>query len=82
MTATLREELYNYCAVMIPYFNEREGLALTRIDLERCDLHTADSSLYDEMTDCIKDFCEDNGIDYDREDIDTEQVFSPADWTC
>ena len=82
MTATLREELYNYCAVMIPYFNERESLALTRIDLERCDLHTADCSLYDEMTDCIKDFCEDNGIDYDREDIDTEQVFSPADWTC
>ena len=84
MTAKLREELYNYCAVMIPYFNERESLALARMDIERCPLQTADNSLYNEMQDAVADWCDDNGFSYefDLSDIDIEEIFLPADWTC
>lgn len=78
MTEQLREELYNYCAIMIPHFQMKECIALERIDINRCPLQMADSSLYNEMQDCIDDYCLDNDIDQEEEEIDIEEIFLPS----
>ena len=78
MTEQLREELYNYCAIMIPHFQMKECIALERIDINRCPLQMADSNLYYEMYDQVSEYCEDNDIDMEEEDIDIEEIFLPC----
>ena len=78
MKEKLREELYNYCSIMIPHFFAREMIALDKIGEWRCPLAMADSSLYNDMQDCVDDFCYDNEIDQEKEEVDIEEIFLPS----
>ena len=78
MTAELRDTLYNYCATTIPHFFTREMDALEKIGQYRWTLRMADSSLYNDMRDCIEDYCTDNNLDWDEEEIDIEEIFLPS----
>lgn len=70
------ETIYNYCAVMIDYFNMKEFLALETMDRDRCPLSMASPQLYNEMQDAIADWCDENetAYEFDLSDIDPEEV--------
>lgn len=63
-----------YCKDHIRHYEERVSIALDRIGEDRCPLYMADSRLYDEMVDAIRDWCDDNMIPYGEDDIDPEEV--------
>ena len=69
------EYLFNLCSLRIDYFDRKSFLAIEDMEGYRCPLSVADSSLYDEMERVIKEYCEDNDIDYDTFDIDADEVF-------
>ena len=69
------EYLFNLCSLRIDHFNEKMILAIEDMEGYRCPLSSADSSLFDEMERVIKEYCEDNDIDYDTFDIDADEVF-------
>lgn len=69
-------ELARYCASHIRHYEERVQIALDYMDECRCPLYMADGRLYDEIQECILDWCDDNEISYghDYEEIDPEEV--------
>lgn len=65
------KEIAAYCRNNIEDFEERVQLALKKMDRMRCPLRMADGELFDEMTDTICEWCEDNGYSVDFfEDLD------------
>lgn len=74
MAKSLKQKLYEYCESHIDLFKEKSMIAWDIMDKWRCPLQMA-SSLYDEMYDCICDYCEDHGIDMEEKEIDVEEVF-------
>lgn len=70
----LKVEIAKYCHEHIENYDLKAELAFDIIDKWRCDLHTA-SGLYEEIADCIEEFCEDHELD--SEDFDVEEIF----WT-
>ena len=69
-------EIYRYCAEHIDLFQQKEAIALDNIDRWRYPLDHAMPQLYNEMYECIGDWCDENdyAIDY-LDDIDVEEVF-------
>ena len=57
--------MYAFCRETIPMFGLKERIALGVMEEMRCPLQFA-SNLYDEMQDKIDEYCEDNGLDYDK----------------
>jgi len=65
-----------YCAEHIRHYAERVDIALDIMGECRCPLVQADYSLSDEIADCIREWCDENGIPYGdaHEEIEPEEV--------
>jgi len=66
-------DILRYCRENIRLFDERARVADDEIEMYRCPLSVADYSLYDAMTDCITDYCEEHGLD--PEDFDADDIY-------
>ena len=67
------EEIVQYVLNNVDDFGHRYTEALKRIGTSRGTLHWVDPELYLNISDAIYDWCEDNGDDPDKYDI--EEIF-------
>ena len=63
----------NYIKSHIENYAEKERVAVAIMEERSCSLRYAFPSFYDEITDKIEDYCEENGLDPDG--YETEDVF-------
>lgn len=66
-------ELVQYIIDNTDDFGRRYSSALNVIGRDRCPLRMADNALYDDMYDCLCDWCSDNGDNEDNYDL--EEIF-------
>lgn len=72
------EPITEYIKQSIDNFAVRADLALDRMYKYRCPLSCADRSLYDRISECIEDWC--NDYDQEPEEYDPEQIFDEIDF--
>ena len=65
--------MLQYIIANVDDFDSRYEHALFIIDQHRCPLQVADCSLYQEISDNMDDWCDDNGCD--AEGYDIEEIF-------
>lgn len=69
------QAINDYCSKRIRNYEQKVSEALDIMDEMRCPLDMADGVLYDKMTECISQWCDENEIPYGEEnDIDPEEV--------
>jgi len=69
----MEESIYTYVKSHIEDFDTMEKEALRIIEERGCSLSTAHWELYCKVSDAIKDYCKENGLNV--EDYDTEDIF-------
>ena len=53
----------------VEFYEERIQLALSTMDIMRCPLEVANHALFDDISDTIEEWCEDNEEDFDSLDL-------------
>lgn len=59
-----------FCAENIWEYDERLGMALSKMDYFRMPLKIADVGLYNDIADAIDEYCNDYGLNADEVDIE------------
>jgi len=65
-----RKEIAAYVRNNVEFFEERLQMALNKMERNRCPLSFADQELYDDITNAVEDWCDDNEVCYDEVDWD------------
>lgn len=65
LTKKMTREIAAYCRNNIEDFEERVQLALKKMGRMRCPFSMADQELYDDIVNCICEWCEDNDYSVD-----------------
>jgi hypothetical protein len=79
MTTEMINKIGNYLRETVEDFDVRVELALKTMDRKRCPLDYADNELYSECYDRIEEWCEENGIDTEKDYIDVEDIIFEMD---
>ena len=75
MTTAMINEIGNYLRETVEDFDVRVNLALKTMDKMRCSFDYADCDLYDECYERIEEWCEEHGIDTEKDYIvDVEEI--------
>lgn len=65
------KEIAAYVRNNVEFFEERLQLALNKMDRMRCPLSFADEGLYDDISNAIEEWCDDEEVDfYEIEDLE------------
>lgn len=54
----------------VEFYEERIQLALSTMDIMRCPLEVANHALFDDISDTIEEWCEDNEVNFMNLDLD------------
>lgn len=69
MTKRIRD-IAAYVRNNVEFYEERIQLALSTMDIMRCPLEVANHALFDDISDTIKEWCEDNKVNFKSLDLD------------
>ena len=69
MTKRIRD-IAAYVRDNVEFYEERIQLALSMMGVMRCPLEVANHALFDDISDTIEEWCEDNGVDFMNLDLD------------
>lgn len=70
MFDTTLKNIAAYCAKNVWEYEERLGMALSKMDYFRMPLKIADVGLYNDIADAVDDYCNDYGLNADEVDIE------------
>lgn len=69
-----KKEVAAYVRNNVEFFEERLQLALNKMERMRCPLSFADQELYDDITNAIEEWCDDNEVSVEFDEDWTDLI--------